>query len=353
MRPLPALVLGLLILLPARAQFWAELANPKVEARFMHPPELGIRVSRLALQPTPYPESRELADDLAGALRREGQVEVVDSARLEPGDPGGATLLVDVHRARVSRTNTTKESKDSKGTVTVTRTATTTLEFSATLQILGGDGKLLQSLKFEESPHLSKESTSGVPAHPGETELRRGVHGRVKDRIFRLLFPWPEILRITFFDDDAYGMDKAHARLRDRDPKGALEWARRGDAEATADRGGKAKYRERAKYNLGAAHMVLGDFEAAIPRLQEARDMNPEASIFRETLQECLRARDTQAAYLRWQSKAAANPPKKTGAEARKPSVEQRLEELDRLRKKGLITEQDFQRRKEELLREI
>lgn len=78
--------------------------------------------------------------------------------------------------------------------------------------------------------------------------------------------------------------------------------------------------------------------------------MNPDASIFRDTLKECQRALALQAAYDRWERAPARElPAPGTG----KKDAEQRLIELDRLRKKGLITEEDFQRRKLEILREI
>lgn len=339
---------ALLAVLPLRAQFWSELANPKVEVRLLHPPELGLKLAKVAFTPTPYAISRELSDALAGELSRDRRLEVVDAGRLAEGS--AVLVLVDVHRCRPVHTGSAKETKDSKGVVTVTRTATTTLEFSATLQALESrTGKLLLTRKFEESPAKSNSSTSGTPPHPDDTDLRRGAHGKVIDWLFRALLPWEETLRVTCFDDDAYLMDKAAARLKDGDAQGALELAVRGEAEARQDKGGKAKYRERAFYNLGVARMVLGDFEGARPRLQEARDLNPDASIFRDTLKECQRALEVRAALDRWERSAAVP----AAANAARKDPEQRLLELDRLRKKGLITEEDYQRRKDEILREI
>jgi tetratricopeptide (TPR) repeat protein len=150
-------------------------------------------------------------------------------------------------------------------------------------------GRLLVSRKFEEAGSRSNTSTAGVPDPPSDVELRREAHVKVSEWLFKVLLPWEEVLRVTFFDDDAYLMDRAAARFKDGDAKGALDLAQRGEAEARNDKGGKAKFRERAIYNLGVARMAAGKFEEARPLLQEARDMNPDASIFRDTLKECQR----------------------------------------------------------------
>jgi hypothetical protein len=341
---------ALLTALPLPAQFWSEIANPKVDVRLLHPPELGLKVGRVAFSPTHYAISRELSDAMAGELSRDRRLEVVDPGRLASTEGSAVLVRVDVHRCRPVHTSTEKEAKDSKGVVTVTRTATTTLEFNATVQVVEPrSGQVLLTRKFEESPAKSNSSSSGAPLHPGDADLRRSSHAKVIDWLFRALLPWEETLRVTFFDDDAYLMDKAAARLKDGDARGALEWAVRGEAEARLDKGGKAKYRERAFYNLGVARMVLGDFEGARPRLQEAREMNTDAGIFRDTLRECQRALEVKLALDRWDRSAA--DPATPGSPRKDP--EQRLLELDRLRKKGLITEEDYRRRKEEILREI
>jgi len=345
MRP-PALIFPLLLALPLQAQFWSELANPKVDLRLVHPPRLGLHLARVAFAPTGYPVSRDLADALAGDLLRRQRIDVVDPARLVEQDGRAALVLVDVHRCSPVHARTRKESKDGKGNLVVSHTATTTLDFAATVQVLEpGTSRVLASRKFEDSPAQSAASTAEPPPHPVDTELRRTVHGRVAEWLAQQLLPWAEALRVTFFDDDAYKMDRAAARMKAGDLAGMLEWSVSGEAEARNDPGGKAKFRERAFYNLGVARMVQGDFDGARPHLLEARDMNPEASIFRDTLKECQRGLEVQAAHFRWQRSA----PAATGG--RDP--EQRLLDLNRLRQKGLITEEDFSRRKAEILRDL
>ena len=69
-----------LLALPAQAQFWSELANPKVEVTLVHPPGLGLKVDRLAFAPTRDMNSREMVDILTADLVQSRQVEVLDRA---------------------------------------------------------------------------------------------------------------------------------------------------------------------------------------------------------------------------------------------------------------------------------
>ena len=75
MRPL--FVMLLTAALPLSAQFWARLANPSVEVGILHPPELGLKISRVALAPSRTPASVELADALAADLLHQRELEVV------------------------------------------------------------------------------------------------------------------------------------------------------------------------------------------------------------------------------------------------------------------------------------
>ena len=80
MRPSIPAALALLAL-PVQAQFWSELANPKVEVTLVHPPGLGLKVERLAFAPSRDLNSRELADALTADLVQSRQVEVAEISR--------------------------------------------------------------------------------------------------------------------------------------------------------------------------------------------------------------------------------------------------------------------------------
>ncbi len=71
---------------PLSAQFWARLANQSVEVAVLHPPELGLKVSRVALAPSRNPASTELADALTVDLLHQRELEVVGKGDVDPLD---------------------------------------------------------------------------------------------------------------------------------------------------------------------------------------------------------------------------------------------------------------------------
>lgn len=363
MRPVALLVPALLAAAPLHAQFWSTLANPRVDVRLVHPPALDVHLERIGVAPSDYDPSRELADLLVAEFLRQ-RVDVLDAGRIRTRDGRSLLVQVDVQRMHARRNRSKQDGTDSKGKPKVTYTATTTVDFTASVQIIEpGTSRVLATKRFEEAPTATVSAVNEVPPHPPEGDLRRAAQGMVMAWLMPQVLPWDEVLKVTFFDDDAYKMDKAAARFKDGDVAGGLEWAARGEAEARSDPGGKAKFRERVIYNLGVARMVAGDFAGARPRLQEARDMNPDASIFRDTLKDCMRALELQEERRRWERSVpqAAPPPAqpqpRPQAQPAQPSgtrsPEQRLRDLDSLRQKGLVTEEEYRRRREEILREI
>src|SRR5512133_2627978 len=152
------------MVLPAQAQFWSELANPKVEVTVVHPPGLGLKVERLAFAPSRDLNSREVADALTADLVQSRQVEVVDPGHLdavlkeqELGASGyvepatiarlgkllgpSVLVIVNVNRSDLSRNQSTKEERSTdpktrQEVVRHKRTATTSLDFSATVQVV-------------------------------------------------------------------------------------------------------------------------------------------------------------------------------------------------------------------------
>ncbi len=388
MRPtVPAALV--LLALPVRAQFWSELANPKVEVTVTHPPGLGLKVARLALAPAPDPGSRELADALMADLVQSGQVEVVDRTHLdavlreqELGASGyvepatiaklgkllgpSALVLVTVNRADLSHTQATKEERSTDArtkqeTVRLRRIRTTALDFSATVQVVDlSTGQVFGAQRLEDAPSLTTSGYDGWPAYPRDGDVRRMALDTAKGRVMRMLLPWTEVRKLTFFDDSVFGMDRAHERLKAGDLQGALAQAEAGLAASKEDKGQKPKYYPRVSYNLGIIHVALGEYEAALPLLRTALDMQPDASIFQTALKECQDALALQAALRRVEAhstpapaRAEAPPPAPDAAPAPKASPEERLKRLQELYRKGLLDRKEYEAKKAEILKEL
>jgi len=375
--------------LPARAQFWSELANPKVEVTLIHPPGLGLKVERLAFTPSRDLNSRELADALTADLVQSRQVEVVDRAHLdavlkeqELGASGyvepatiarlgkllgpSVLVIVNVNRSDLSRTQAAKEErstdyKTKQEIVRLKRTATTSLDFSATVQVVDlSTGRVFGAQRLEDAPSLSNSSYDGVPAHPRDSDVRRLAFETAKVKVLRLLLPWSEVRKLTFFDDEVFGMGRAHERLKARDTHGALDLALDGLDQSRRDKGQKPKYYPRAEYNVGIIRFIQGQYEEALPHLRTALDLQPDASIFQTALRECQEAIQLQAALRQAERRGEPAARPEPGPQARpepaepaKAGPEARLQKLQDLYKKGLLDKREYEAKKAEILKEL
>lgn len=379
-----------LLAVPAQAQFWSELANPKVEVTLMHPPGLGLKVERLAFAPSRDLNSRELADALTADLVQSRQVEVVDRAHLdavlkeqELGASGyvepatiaklgkllgpSVLVIVNVNRSDVSRNQSSKEErstdyKTKQEVVRHKRTSITSLDFSATVQVVDlSTGRVFGAQRLEDTPSLSNTSYDGYPAYPRDSDVRRLAFETAKVKVLRMLLAWSEVRKLTFFDDETFGMAKAHQRLKAGDTRGALDQALDGLEQSKRDKGQKPKYYPRAHYNVGIIHFIQGRYEEALPFLRTALDMQPDASIFQTALRECQEAVDLQEALRRSERRTEPAPPrpepKPTTATASpatgKASPEERLQKLQELYKKGLLDKKEYETKKAEILKEL
>jgi len=374
--------------LPVQAQFWSELANPKVEVTLVHPPGLGLKVERLAFAPSRDLNSRELVDALTAELVQSRQVEVVDRAHLdavlkeqELGASGyvepatiaklgkllgpSVLVIVNVNRSDISRNQSSKEErstdyKTKQEIVRHKRTSLTSLDFSATVQVVDlSTGRVFGAQRLEDTPTLSNTSYDGYPAYPKDSDVRRLAFETAKVKVLRMLLAWSEVRKLTFFDDDAFGMANAHQRLKSGDVRGALELALEGLDQSKRDTGQKPKYYPRAQYNVGIIHFILGRYEEALPYLRTALDMQSDASIFQTALRECQEAIELQEALRRAESRSEPavrpepKPQPKPEASPAKAGPEERLQKLQELYKKGLLDKKEYEAKKAEILKEL
>jgi tetratricopeptide (TPR) repeat protein len=378
-----------LVSLPVCAQFWSELANPKVEVTLVHPPGLGLKVERLAFAPSRDLNSRELADALTADLVQSRQVEVVDRAHLdavlkeqELGASGyvepatiaklgkllgpSVLVIVNVNRSDVSRNQSSKEErstdyKTKQEIVRHKRTSITSLDFSATVQVVDlSTGRVFGAQRLEDTPSLSNTSYDGYPAYPRDSDVRRLAFETAKVKVLRMLLAWSEVRKLTFFDDDTFGMSKAHQRLKAGDTRGALDQALDGLEQSKRDKGQKPKYYPRAHYNVGIIHFIQGHYEEALPYLRTALDMQSDASIFQTALRECQEAIALQDALRRSERRSEPAPPRPeakptpaTPPATGKASPEERLQKLQELYKKGLLDKREYDTKKAEILKEL
>jgi len=272
---------------------------------------------------------------------------------------------VNVNRSDVSRNQSSKEErstdyKTKQEIVRHKRTSLTSLDFSATVQVVDlSTGRVFGAQRLEDTPTLSNTSYDGYPAYPKDSDVRRLAFETAKVKVLRMLLAWSEVRKLTFFDDDAFGMANAHQRLKSGDVRGALELALEGLDQSKRDTGQKPKYYPRAQYNVGIIHFILGRYEEALPYLRTALDMQSDASIFQTALRECQEAIELQEALRRAESRSEPavrpepKPQPKPEASPAKAGPEERLQKLQELYKKGLLDKKEYEAKKAEILKEL
>jgi len=76
-------LLFLLFSITAFSQWYAGLTNPNVRVTLTHPPQLMVKIDRLAFYPDRSRSSRELADYLVSYFVNDGRIEVMDRQHID------------------------------------------------------------------------------------------------------------------------------------------------------------------------------------------------------------------------------------------------------------------------------
>ena len=386
MRPLvPFLVIACAA--TAQAQFFQRLFNPTVRVTLTHPPGLGLIVKRVAFAPTRDAASEELVDVCISDLSRKNRMEVVDRGNLERllqeqkfsnsglvdeasavalGKVLGAPLLlfVRVHLFKIAHVPLANRFnwKDTNGAErqTITYIAKTQVDFSATVQAVDcATGKIYSSQRLLANPFLENRSEQGQPEYPSDAEVRETALRSAREQVRRMLLPWTESRKLVFYDDKDYGMKEAYQRLQAQDYAGAAARSQQALEQAKADPKARPKHLCRTNYNLGMCRFIQGDAAAALPYLKAAVALDPGASIFQESLAECQRALQLQNEMARVEARSVgvklegAQAPATPAEQPSGGNLEQRLERLERLKEKGLISAEEYRQRRAELLKEL
>jgi len=389
----PYAALLFLAAMPAQAQLWQRLTNPDIEVVLTHPPTLGIKIARVAFAPVSDHHADELVSACIVDLTGSGQLEILDRGNIEKvlkeqkfSNSGlvdsdsaielgkllgaGVLLFVKVHNLKSTQTplsRTTSAWTDGKGKqhpAVTTYTSKTQVDFSASIQAVDlASGKIFSQRRITAAPSREVSSDQGQPEFPAETEVREMAIGQASTEVHRMLLSWTEPRKLIFYDDKDYGMKEAYKRLQIKDYSGALMKSMEALSQAKTDHGANAKYLGRTNYNVGMCQFILGDYDAAAPYLMAARETDPENKIFKESAEECDRAIKLREEMSKVDSRSAKVelelPGKASGASPsaappmKGPSIEERLERLDKLKQKGLLSPEEYKQRKAEILKEL
>lgn len=365
----------------ASAQVLARFVNPTVEVKMTHPPGTPIELRRAAFVAAGAGCTEELLQRGIELFLRQS-VEVLDrqhfdavlsehdfaaSGYVDPASVAalgkilGPTVLVVVS----APTCEFDHSRDSN--VIRTKKGTYYSYTSKTTGVLRGyvrvidleSGRIFTAQTVQQEHSLAATDDDGYPSYPPDHEVLHTMLERATWEIHKLFFSWDEVRELYFFNDDECGLREAYKLLKIGDVAGAREsslWA----VEQCRQSAPKPKFLARAIYNLGMTHLLESQYEPALELLQEAYRLDG-GSIIADSIQQCRRAQGLATAMARLEEHAelslvaasAAAAPAAAGLEPPPDSIEARLQRLEELHQKGLLSQAEYEEKRARVLEDL
>lgn len=370
--------------LPVTAQGWGELfsgvksmMHPPVVIELEHPPTHWLQVEQIAFAEVKGKCAEEMAALLREFFVKKG-VTIVDRNHLktvlaEQGlvasglvNPetaiqlrqiiGATTLIVlEVQRCQDEPRTWTKRSQTKQGTKTSYYSETTTY-IKGAVQIVDLETTQVFSSEVFQASYSEKAGPANQridppAAYPIHDQALQSASGEVA----RLLFTWEQPIELPFFNPKKCGLKDVYRRLEIGDFTGAEELAVAAVAEC---RGRKAELQAKSEYDLGITRMLLDDYPLALENFESAYSTEPRKD-FLEAVQAArsgIDATERLEGYWRFLEEggdpggllvqqAIQNSKDSTSGDAM-----ERLAELKELLEAGLISEEDYDEKKEEIL---
>jgi len=353
---------------PAQAQLLDLLTNPKIDVAIEHPASLPLKATTVALVDPQGECAEALLDRIEADFVQHG-LAVVDRQQLKKivaehklnvsgvvdqktaagvGQLIGAQALIFLKVLQCGAATSTEpfesinliDKKKTNGTK-----YTTIAKISGSLRVVDLTfGQVLASQTIEGG--ASMQSTSGAPDHPRVIEL---AEHDAANSVHRMFLPWKEARSLVFYDDKECNLKMAYQQLRSKDVDGALSQSESNLEGCRGKKDVKPKVLAHAFYNFGMVQFIRGNYDAALGNLSESAKLQS-GEIVVNAIADCRRAKEFAASMGKYESNQG------TGSSAtKKPpaSVEERLQQLQDLRKKSLISEDEFNQKRAEILKSI
>jgi hypothetical protein len=308
-------------------------------------------------------------------------------------------LFVSIPRLHAEQKPLHSDWKDNKGFVHRTHISRTQVFARGSVRAVDlATGRIFAAKTLTAQPSRENKVEDQCCAEfPPEDEVVDAALNDLVGQAQRLFLPWQEQTDLYFFDDKDCNLKTAHAFMKAGNVDAALQQSLTNVEACKALPKVKDKNLFHANYNVGMGYFASGQFDKALEYLNAAQ-LAKTADITTESIGECMRAKAlatemqrveervaldaTVGASRRAEAPAAAAPapppaargarpapPKVVGGRPAPPppasaapaaasdragaSVEERLQKLDALLKKGLITKADYDAKKAELLKEL
>lgn len=369
---------------PHQAQLWDSMSNPTVSVRLNHPPLLGVKFDKIAFGPASGPCADQVVDGIIGDFVS-GGVEVVDhqhlqtlmsehemslsgfidqssAARIGKILGPAALVFVKVQRCSPQQDRSVEKQTYTKNNVNYTINnyiARTRVSLKGSIQtVVLETGKIFAATPFEFAPEESNESTEGLPPFPPADDMTDRAVRQAVTMAHQMFLPWSEMLKLVYFDDKPCELKKAFELLKAGDVAGAMKQSQVNLEACRKNPEVKDKVLGHALYNVGMGHMFANEYDAALANFREASLRRP-GEIVTKAISDCQRAQQLQSAMQQYEERAVfassveEAPAAAAPAASRADSAEERLRQIDALFKKGLISKEDYDKKKAEILKDL
>lgn len=380
MHVLPAVMMAMLLSAgTVEAQFFARLANPQVEVTMTHPPGFPLTIERAAVIARGDACGEEFAEAVLELFARRG-VELVDRQNLETilaeqklGTSGhvdvdtaaelgrilgpAALVVVNTQRCDEEQRRTSERFQTYDGKQGVKVTAITEGFLKASVRVVDlATARIFAAQTVEGRSVLENASYEGTPEYPSRYDARDAALQEAAGQVRRMFFPWNERRKLYFFNDDKCNLKAAFQLLKIDDIEGAGRLSEE-NLELCRTANLKPKFLARAHYNLGMVRLLQSRYDEALELLEKAYRMDG-GSIIAESIRECQRAQALAERMAAIEESMVIEAPvaqaaSTASAASGDDSVADRLRKLESLLDQGLITEEEAEAKRQEILSEL
>jgi tetratricopeptide (TPR) repeat protein len=326
-------IMGLFIL-PTKAQILDMLGNPQITLNLVHPPNIGLKVTKLAFGPA----TGRCSDQVVGAIIKDlvnNNIEVIDRSRtasifqdnnirntnyvdqnsaaslLKILGPSSVIVYVNVERCNTQQDKFTQDateydSKTKKNVKVRYFFSKTQAHLRASVQTVDlATGRTFVTQKFDYAPERVNKSPLGYPEFPSEIFIQDVAFNLMADDVHRMFLSWTELTKLYFYDDKECGLKLAFQALKINDLEQAFILSQEAIENCKNTPGTKEKVLGHANYNMGMCYFIRNEYDKALEYLRIAAKLRPGA-IVNDAITGCMKARDLAFAMQQIDNNAAA-----------------------------------------------
>lgn len=388
----------------ALAQFWESLTNPKITVPIQYPPQMGLMVKKVAIGKVAGTCGEELAEATTSQLSQ--TLEVLDRANLdailreqhfalsEYVDPtsasqlgkilGAAALLMIRANCREHQQALQQVRRGEGNTRIPIYISRTTVTLNGSAQVVDlQTAKIYRAVPLSLSEKVEHRSEEGQPEFELPENVRTLVVIKAATSISHLLTPYTEYTEVYFYDDKTCNLKAAANALKAGMTKDALRISEENVRACEQTTFKKEKDRNKALgkayYNLAVAQMLNRDHDSAQENFQKVIQLRGSGSIVTAAVSRNLEMKNARLEMQRtvertermeeeravassgsaggW-SNESPKPVEKAkdasgGANTNGTSPIERLKTLENALKMGLISKEEFDKKRAAILAEM